>query len=298
MQRLPSSFHAGTTVVAQAAARHGAAAAAAPSRGIGDQAQGLRQLFAGNAWPCLLPLLANPHMACSGLVLDRMAAELAASGRRVLVVDAGADAPPAHELARMDLAQGIETLAPRVAYLPARGLPLAYVDTRGSAAGFIDALQAAAPWADVLLLHAESSELARLLLRRPARVVLLGADHPESIKHAYAGAKLLAQRCGLLSFDLLLAAAAHSPRLSAIEQSLAQCLDGFIGAFLHHTAVIDPAAGPAAQGTGGADGMDNGAAALHTLLAAQLTPSEGPLARAMASAPAAIAPRTPTPHFL
>ena len=287
-------------VAARAAVRQGAAAtaAAAPWRGTGDQAQGLRQLFAGKAWPCLLPLLANPHLGCSGLVLDRVAAELAAGGRRVLVVDAGADAPPAHELARMDLAQGIETLAPRVAYLPARGLPLSYVDTRGSASGFIDALQAAAPWADVLLLHAESPELARLLLRCPARVVLLGADHPESIKHAYAGAKLLAQRCGLMSFDLLLAAAAHSPRLGAIEQSLAQCLDGFIGAFLHHTAVIDPAAGPAARGAGAVDGMDHGAAALHTLLAAQLTPAAEPLASAGAGAPAAIAPRTPTPYFL
>lgn len=272
--------------------------AAVMSRSAGDQAQGLRQLFAGSAWPCLMPLLANPHVASAGLVLDRLAAVLAASGRRVLVVDAGAGAPPAHELARVDLTQGIEQIAPRVAYLPARGLPLSFVDTRGSAAGFVDALQAAAPWADVLLLHAESNELARLLMRRQARVMLLGGDHPESIKHAYAGAKLLAQRCGLLSFDLVLSAARHSPRLTAIEHSLSQCLDSFIGAFLHHTAVIDPATFPPAQAAcpSAADAHDD--TALQVLLAAQLALDERPPEPAMAPSAAAVVPRTPTPYFL
>lgn len=263
----------------------------------GDQAQGLRQLFAGGPRQCLLPLLANPHVAFGGLVLDRLAAVLAASGRQVLVVDAGAGAPPAHELARMDLAQGIERIAPRVAYLPARGLPLAHVDTRGSAASFIDAVLASAPWADVVLLHAEGHELARLLVRRSARVVLLGADHPESIKHAYAGAKLLAQRCGLMTFDLLLAAAAHSPRLRAIEQSLAQCLDHFIGAFLHHTAVVDPAAYPAPYpATGGQAAADS---ALQALLAGQLALDHS-LEFGLPAAPAraADAPRSQTPLFL
>lgn len=206
-----------------------------------DQADGLRRLFAGGAQQRVLPLVANPHVAFGGVVLDRLAAVLAASGRQVLVVDAGAGAPMADELARLNLAVCIERIAPRVAYLPARGLPLSYVDTRGSAGGFIDALQAAAPWADVVLLHAESHEMARLLMRRSARPMLVGADHPESIKHAYASLKLLAQRCGLMSFDLLLAASPLSPRADGIALSLAQCADNFLGAWLHHSAVIDPA---------------------------------------------------------
>ena len=206
-----------------------------------DQAHGLRRLFAGGLRPCVLPLVANPHVAFGGVVLDRLAAVLAASGRQVLVVDAGSGAPQAQELARLDLAVCIERIAPRVGYLPARGLPLSYVDTRGSAGSFIDALQTAAPWADAILLHAESHEMARLLVRRNARVLLLGADHPESIKHAYASLKLLVQRCGLMSYDLLLAASAHSPRLAGIATSLAQCADSFLGALVHHCAVIDPA---------------------------------------------------------
>jgi hypothetical protein len=142
----------------------------------------------------VLPLAANPHVAFSGVVLDRLAAVLRRTGPQVLVVDAGASAPPPHELAVLDLAAGIEPLSAFVSYLPARGLPRAYVDTRGSASGFIDALHAA-PQADVMLLHADPLDLARLFKRRAARPILLGADHPESIKHAYAACKLLVQRC-------------------------------------------------------------------------------------------------------
>lgn len=253
-----------------------------------DQAQGLRRLFATGGRRLLMPLVANPHVAFSGLMLDRLAAVLAGSGREVLVVDAGAGAPAAHELSSIDLAHGIERIAPRVAYLPARGLPLSYVDTRGSAAGFLDAVQAAAPWADTVLLHAESSELARVLQGRSLRPVLVAADHPESVKHAYAGAKLLAQRCGLLSFDLLLVAARHSPRLRAIEQSLAQCLDNFITAFLHHSAVVDPAGYPAA------DGLVQPDEALQALLAAQLAQDDGLAAAGAYPLPAL---SQPTPHY-
>lgn len=209
-----------------------------------DQADGLRRLFAGRRRH-VIALVANPHVAFSGVVLDRLAAVLAdnsaGQGREVLVVDAASSSPLPHELAGVDLAACIENIAPRVSYLPARGLPASYVDTRGSAAGFIDAVQQAAPQAEVLLLHADGSDLARLLKHRAARPVLIGADHPESIKHAYAGAKLLAGRCGLMTFDLLLSAAPHSPRVASIPSSLGGCVENFLGAMLRHHALIDPA---------------------------------------------------------
>jgi flagellar biosynthesis protein FlhG len=251
-----------------------------PARAVpSDQADGLRRLFAGHAHQQVLPLVANPHVAFAGVVLDRLAAVLSASGRQVLVVDAGAGAPEADELARLNLAMCIERLAPRVAYLPARGLPLSFVDTRGSAGGFIDAVLAAAPWADTVLLHAEGFEMARLLVRRNARPLLIGADHPESIKHAYASAKLLVRRCGLMGFDLMLAASSQSPRVASIAQSLSQCLDNFLGAWLHHSALIDPAADVAAP----AD------AALHQLLTGQLTLETLQTPEAPAWLPAAMA---------
>jgi flagellar biosynthesis protein FlhG len=205
-----------------------------------DQADGLRRLFAGRGRH-LLALAANPYVPFGGLVLDRVAAVLAAEGRQVLVVDAASSSPAPHDLARVDLAACIENVAPRVAYLPARGLPLAYVDTNGSAGSFIDALQQAAPEAEVVLLHAEGLDLARLLKRRAVRPLLMGADHPDSIKHAYACCKLLVQRCGLMSFDLLLAASKLSPRAAGIAASLGSCADGFLGAALRDWALIDPA---------------------------------------------------------
>ena len=230
-----------------------------------DQADGLRRLFAGRRRQ-LLALAANPHVAFSSVVLDRLAGALAATGRKVLVVDAANTSPPPHELAGVDLAACVETIAPRVAYLPARGLPLAHVDTRGCASSFIDAVLAAAPQAEVVLLHAEGADLARLLKHRAARPLLMGADHPESIKHAYANAKLLVRRCGLMTFDLVLAAAPHSPRVASIASSLGGCVENFLGAMLRHSALIDPAG----------DVGEAASPALARLLADQLALDEGP----------------------
>lgn len=240
-----------------------------------DQADGLRRLFAGRR-RSVLPLVANPHVAFGGVVLDRLAQALAAQGRQVLVVDAATNSPPPAELAAVDLALCIETLAPRVAYLAAGGLATAYVDTRGSAAGLIDAVQRAHPAADVIVVHADASDLARIFKQRAARPLLLGADHPESIKHAYAGAKLLATRCGLLTFDLLLAMPPRSPRAAAIVQSLAGCAETFLGALLVHHARIDPASDHAGDAARPAPG-DAPAAPdeLARLLAAQLALDEG-----------------------
>lgn len=231
-----------------------------------DQAEGLRQLFAARAGRPrqVLPMVANPHVPFAATVLDRAAAALCALGRQVLVVDAAESAPQAHELSGIDLAAGLEPMRPGVAYLPARGLPLQYVDTRGSAARFVEALLDAVPSADVVLLHAEATDLARLVARRAVRPLLLAADHPESLKHAYAGCKLLMQRTGLATYDLLLAARAGSPRIASIVASLRGCTDRFLGALLRHWALVDPAAADCAAERGA---LDHG---LAELLAAQL----------------------------
>jgi len=231
-----------------------------------DQAHGLRRMFAGTRQR-IIPLAANPHVSFTGVVIDQITAVLASRGHRVLVVDAADRSPTPHEMARLDLGAGIENLSSQIGYLAARGLPLAFVDTRGSAAGFIDAVLAAAPKADVVLLHANAGDLARMFMRRPARPVLLGADHPESIKHAYATCKLLAQRCQLMTFDLVLAADAASRRVPSIAASLASCADGFLGAVLHDWAVIDPAVEP----------MEGGEVALARLLDAQMSLTEEPM---------------------
>jgi hypothetical protein len=232
-------------------------AAATPT----DQADGLRRLFAGTQ-PQHIALVANPHVAFSSVVLERLTTVLGAMGLHTLVVDAADSSPAAHELAALDLRAGIEPLSPQVSYLAARGLPLRHVDTRGSSAHFLDRLQAAAPQARVLLVHAGASDLARLFGRRALRPLLLAADQPDSLTHAYAAMKLLVMRCALMSYDLLLAAPPQGKRVAAIAQRLASCADAFLGAALHDWVAIDPAC----------DVRDDPGEALRSLVAAQLLP--------------------------
>jgi hypothetical protein len=62
------------------------------------------------------------------------------------------------------------------------------------------------------------------------------------VTSAYANMKLLAQRFGLMAFDLLLVAASTSPRTTRIAEQVAITADRFCGAALHDWAAIDPAA--------------------------------------------------------
>lgn len=204
-----------------------------------DQADGLRRLF-GAQRPRFVAVVANAALAFSGLVLERLASACSAAGRHTLVVDAAANAPPPPELAAVDLAAGIDHLAPGLDYLAARGLPLRHVNTRGSSASFLGALTDAAPLADVIIVHAEASDLGRLFTGRAVRPLLLAADHPASVTQAYAGLKLLAQRHSLMAFDLLLAAAPQTPRVPRIAEQLALTADRFVGAALHDWACVDP----------------------------------------------------------
>ena len=224
-----------------------------------DQAHGLRRLFAGTQ-PQHIALVANPHVAFSGVVLERLTTVLGAMGLNTLVVDAAASSPAPPELAALDLRAGIEALSPQVSYLAARGLPLRHVDTRGSSAHFLDRLQAAAPSSRVVLVHADAADLVRLFARRALRPMLLACEQPESLTHAYAAMKLLVTRFALMSYDLLLAAPPQGRRVPVIAQRLASCADSFLGAALHDWVAIDPAC----------DVRDSPGEALHHLVAAQL----------------------------
>jgi flagellar biosynthesis protein FlhG len=205
-----------------------------------DQADGLRRLF-NPSRVRYLAVASNPHVAFASVMLERLSTACALAGRHVLVVDAADSAPQPHELALLDAAAGIETLSEHMSYLAARGLPLRHVDTRGSCASFLQAVTDGAPQADVVLVHASASELSRIFVRRALRPLLLAADHPGSVTHAYAAMKLLAHRNGLMSFDLLLAAAPGSARRERIAEQMAACADTFLGAALRDWAPIDPA---------------------------------------------------------
>jgi flagellar biosynthesis protein FlhG len=209
-----------------------------------DQADGLRRLFA-HARVCVVPVVSNPNVAFSGVMLERLSTAFAEHGKHTLVVDAGERANEPSELALLDLAEGIETLSPQVSYLAARGLPLRFVNAAGSTNAFLQAVTEAAPHCDVLLVHASASDLCRLFARSPeierVRPLLLADDRPASVTHAYAAMKLLTQRAGLVVHDLLLGAAPHSPRSERIAMQIATCADDFLGAVLRDWVRIDPA---------------------------------------------------------
>ena len=235
-----------------------------------DQAHGLRRLFGSAAPPqpiAHIALVANPHVGFSSVVLERLTTVLGALGQHTLVVDAAENSPPPQELAALDLRECIEPLSPQVSYLAARGLPLRHVDTRGSSAHFLDRLLQATPACGVMLVHASAPDLVRLYAQRALRPLLLASEQPQSLTHAYAAMKLLVLRRGLMSYDLLLAAAPDGRRVPAIAQRLASCAESFLGAALHDWAAVDPAS----------DVRDAPGAALCALVAAQLQPTHDAL---------------------
>lgn len=208
-----------------------------------DQAHGLRQLFAAQRQR-FVPLVHNPHVAFGGVAMERLCAAFAENGLQTLVVDAADTASAAHELAQVDLSACIERLSGSVSYLAARGLPMRWLDARGATGGFLSALVEAAPRADVILVHAGASDIARLFARRTPRPILQAADRPDSLTHAYASMKLIAQRLGVMAFDLVVAADGASPRVPRIADSLADCADRFLGAALADWALADPTGDP------------------------------------------------------
>lgn len=205
-----------------------------------DQADGLRRLF-GHRRTRFVAVASNPHVPFATVLIERLTTALTASGRRLLLVDAAESAPEPHELTLLDVAAGVETLSPQIAYLAARGLPLRHADTRGSCAGLLGQLADAAPQADVVLVHAGASELSRLFSHRVVRPVLLAADSAPSVTQAYGAMKLLAQRNGLMAFDLMLAVGPQRVRREHVARQIAHCADSFLGAALHDWVAVDPA---------------------------------------------------------
>lgn len=224
-----------------------------------DQAHGLRRMFAATRQR-FVPLVHNPYVTYGGIAMERLCAAYGERHLHTLVVDAADTASAPHELTRVDLSACIEPLSDSVSFLAARGLPMRWLEANGSTAGFLAALADAAPQADVVLLHGSATDLGRLFAGRKPRPVLLAADQPQSLTHAYASMKLLAQRLGVLAFDLLLAAEGEPARMRRIAESLSGCADRFLGAALGEWAVADPSSADA-------EFLDH---ALRRLAAAQL----------------------------
>lgn len=232
-----------------------------------DQADGLRALFCGGARR-VLALVQNPFVAFGGVAMERIATALGERGLRTLVVDAADTASTPHELAGVDLGACIEPLSAQVSYLAARGLPPRWIDSRGSTRGFVAALQRAAPHADVVLLHAGAADLRRAFVGDPICPLVLVGAHPDSLTHAYAAVKLLAQRADIAAFDLMVITPSIRPGVPALAERLARrladCSERFLGVEVRSWAEVDPAADP----------DEPTSSALDALLCRQLHPHE------------------------
>jgi len=226
-----------------------------------DQADGLRRMFAA-AQAAVVPVVANPHVEHHGAVLARLASVVAEQGLNTLVVDAADTAPEPGELAFIDLGACVEPLSPQLAYLAARGLPMQHVDTHGSCASFIPRMMNVVLDVDVVVLHTEARILARMLGQQELRPVLLASGARESLTHSYAALKLMAQRLGLMSFDLVTPIArGRGPTPAQVARRVEDCADRFLGVAMHDCATIDPH-----MAFGAASGPD-----LMRLAAAQLS---------------------------
>ena len=86
----------------------------------------------------------------------------------------------------------------------------------------------------MVLVHADATDLAACSRAARARPLLLAADHPASVTHAYAAMKLLAQRAGLMALRPAAGGRRQlAARASASPTQLASCADRFLGAALH-----------------------------------------------------------------
>jgi hypothetical protein len=246
-----------------------------------DQADGLRRLFAAGRRQRLVPVVFNAYADSTAVLLERLAGALIELGAHTLVVDAADSAPRANALAEVDLAAAIESLSPKLSYLAARGLPLRHVNTRGSCEAWLNHVEQAAPQADVLLVHANARDLVRLLGQREVRPILITSIEPESLTDAYTSMKLLAQRSGLFTFDLLTSMTGAPKAAQRIAERLADCADAFLGAVVREAVWLDHRDPPTASATPALARL-----AAHQLLSPESTDDLGPaMARPSAAMP-------------
>jgi len=218
---------------------------------LSDQADGLRRLFATRTLR-FVPVISNPFIAFGGVLIERLCSVLEDMQLNTLLVDASERGGPPKELAGFDLSEGIEPLSHQVSYLAARGLPVRWVDSRGSTRSFLDSVAEASPNTQVVLVHGSAIEMARLFgrgddgLSRPCPVLLCD-DRTESMTHAYAALKILAQRADWLSHELLLCAPPGSPQARVVADRLSHCSDLFLGGVQRACVSVDPAEPPTAE---------------------------------------------------
>jgi flagellar biosynthesis protein FlhG len=206
-----------------------------------DQAAGLRRLFSGGAHQRFVAVASNPHVACAGVLLERLTAAFAAQACHTLVIDASESAPVPAAAVLEDPALGLEPLGEGLSYLAARCLSQGLRDMSGGAALWLHRLAAAAPQCDVLLVHAPATELSRFFEGRALHPLVLAAEGADSLAHALASLRLLAARHRCAQFDVLLGVPMSSPQAARAVRHLGGWARGRLNLGLRHGVAVDPA---------------------------------------------------------
>ncbi|AKJ30982.1 MinD/ParA family ATP-binding protein [Caldimonas brevitalea] len=212
-----------------------------------DQAHGLRRLFAHHTVH-LLPVVANPYATSSHVLLEGLCQGLAAQGLHTLVVDGvasryttGVDVAAA--IARdLDLGQWIDEFDTHTSVLAAGGSLARFTEvSEGRSALLFEALREAAPSADVIVFHADAAVLSALFGHRRVRPLVFTGDDAQSLKHAYASIKILAQYGGLLDHAVVMDATEQAIGVPPAALRLVRCVSDFLGGEAHLVALTSTA---------------------------------------------------------
>lgn len=212
-----------------------------------DQATGLRRLFARKQVR-FVPVVANPYVARSSVMMDQLCQAIRTMDLRTLVVDASRTAGASAYQPRGRSRLAAERLSPGLGYLDVMDLqcnPATGVGAQEPAQAFLHEVASTMPDADVVLVHAAAPDLVHLFSRHRGgpdapRFVLLCDEHPPAITSAYAALKLLATRGGMMAHNLLLSTLQGVHAAVAVAARLARCAHQFLGALQHHSAYVDP----------------------------------------------------------
>lgn len=211
-----------------------------------DQAAGLRRLFS-HKQVRFVPVVANPYVARSSVMMDQLCHAIRTMDLRALVVNASHTAGASAYQPRNRSRLAAERLAPGLGYLDVamRDLDPMGPDAQQPAQVFLHEVAGTMPDADVVLVHAAASDLVHLFNRHRGgthapRFVLLCDDEPPAITSAYGALKLLATRGGLMAHNLLLSTLQGAHAAAAVAARLARCAHQFLGALQHHTAWVNP----------------------------------------------------------
>ena len=207
-----------------------------------DQAHGLRRLFAQQTLH-FMPVVSNPYVKRSAVLLDKLCQGLTGQGMHVLVVDATPH-PSLRGVNLLDvmrrdlnLGQWVDELDSHVSVLTVGSSFEDLASRTDMRQRLFEFLRESAPTADLILFHADALATSRVFAEQAVRPLVLSTDDPASITEVYASIKLLVQCGHLHKHSMVLDLLGKIRGLPNCAVRLGKCVQDFLGAQLHLAAL-------------------------------------------------------------